>query len=631
MTRLRSPLSDPRAACLVVGLVAALVYANSLWNQFAYDDVHIIVDNPRIHSLATLPSALTVPYWPDAYGQELGLWRPATTASLGLLHVLGGGSAVVFHAANVLGHAAASVLVLLLCAAVMPLGAALVGGLVFAVHPVHVEAVSNLVGLAEILSAVTVLLACLVHIKGPPTTTWPRALALGGLYAVAFGAKESGVTLPGLILLVDAARQRLGFADLSAYVRDRWRAYVVMGVVAVALLVGRFMVLGSVANPFAPLGADLLAQVPRIWTLGEVWTHYVRLWVLPLDLYADYSPNVIPISFDWHAGNVAGVFAALSILCVSLYAWRRGDLAPASTSARAAAFGFVWFLIAISPTANAFFLTGVVLAERTLYLPSVGLAMATGWLISALARARPRAAVGVLALMLTFFAVRTWTRTPSWHDNQTFFTTLLNDAPHSGRAQWILGDEFLKAGNVSQGLLSYRLAVNMLGGHYVLMTDISQRLMEIERWSSAEALLMGAWRDRPEFALAPSLLAWTRAQYGDAEGTERFVRASLALYDQDPTRHHLLAWALAVQGRWDEAAAARARAVEFPVGINFWHQWMYRAYVARHDGDTLEVRLALDSAWASVATTRGRQALDSARVFDFGLAPRLVVDSTAAR
>ncbi|MEQ1856179.1 MAG: hypothetical protein ABL963_06910, partial [Longimicrobiales bacterium] len=621
MRGLGSPLRDMRAAALVVGLVAALVYVNSLWNQFAYDDVHIIEQNQRIHALGTLPSALTAPYWPDAYGQELGLWRPATTASFGLLHVLGGGSPVVFHAANVLGHAAASVLVVLLCAALMPLVPSLVAGLIFAVHPVHVEAVSNLVGFAEILSAIAALLACLVHVRGPTVTGWPRALALGALYAVAFGAKESGVTLPGLIFLVDAARQRLAFRDLGAYVGDRWRAYVAMAVVAAALLAGRVLVLGSVANPFAPLGADLLAEVPRIWTLGEVWTHYVRLWILPVDLYADYSPNVIPISLGWHVGNVTGVFAALGVLVLALFAWRKGEMAPGSDGVRAAAFGVVWFVIAVSPTSNGFFLTGVVLAERTLYLPSAGLALATGWLVSRLARDRPRVAVGALVIALGLFSVKTWTRTPSWRDNQTFFGTLLEEAPHSGRAQWILGDEFLKAGNVSQGLLSYRLAVNMLGSHYVLMTDIGQRLMEIERWGTAEVLLMRAWRERPQFALAPSLLGWIRAQHGDAPGTERLVRASLALYDQDPTRWHLLAWALAAQGRFDEARTARERAESFPATINFWHPWMYRAYVAREAGDDVGVHVALDSAWAAVATGLGRRSMDSLRGTDFGLPP----------
>jgi tetratricopeptide (TPR) repeat protein len=513
----------------------------------------------------------------------------------------------------------------------MPLTAALVAGLVFAVHPVHVEAVSNIVGFAEIISAAAILLACIAHLRSPTPSGWRQALAIGGLYAIAFGAKESGVTLPGLIFLVDAARQRLAPRDLGVYLRDRWRVYAVMAVVAATLLVGRWMVLGSVANPFPPLGADLLVQIPRIWTLGEVWSHYVRLWILPTDLYADYSPNVIPISHSWHAGNLAGVGVALGILVMALAAWRREALLPATDSARAFAFGVVWFVIAVSPTSNAFFLSGVVLAERTLYLPSVGLALATGWLVARLARDRPRAAAVLLSLTLVLASVKTWTRPPVWRDNQTFFRALLAEAPHSGRAQWILGDEFLKAGNVSQGLLAYRLAINMLGGHYVLVTDVSQRLMEIERWQTAERLLTGAWEQRPEFALAPSLLAWVRAQYGDAIGTERYVRASLALYDQDPTRYHLLAWSLAVQGRWDEARVARERADEFSEGIVFWHRWMYDAYVRRHEGDAPGALAALDSAWASVATVRGREAMDSARVADFGLSSALAPDSAVAR
>ena len=617
--RLSSPLRDARTAALLVGIIAVAVYVKSLRNGFAFDDVLILVDNQAIHDLRTLPAALTRPYWPDAYGRELGLWRPVTTASYGLLHVLGGGSALPFHVVNVLGHAAVSVLVLWLCAALLPLPAALAAGLVFAVHPVHVEAVSNIVGFAEILSAAAALIACLLHVRRPMRSDWAHALALGALYLVAFGAKESGVMLPGLILLVDAARKNLGLGDVAAHLKERWRDYTVMAAVAAALLAGRYAVLGSLANPFPPFGADLLAAVPRIWTLGEVWSHYVRLWIFPLDLYADYSPNVIPISLGWHAGNVVGVLVALAVLLTALLAARRSPLSAGGSMAGAVAFGVAWFAVAILPTANFFFLSGVILAERTLYLPSMGLAVATGWLVFHLGRTRPRAVATLLILALSLASVRTWTRTPVWTNNQTFFATLLRDAPHAGRSQWILGDSFLAAGNTSQALVAYRLAINILDGHYQLIAEISQRMMEIERWDTAERLLRQAYQDRPQFALAPSLLAWARAQHGDVEGTESFARASLERYEEDGTRHHLLAWALAAQGRWEEAAEARARAEAFDDVINFWHRWMYTAYAARHEGDSLAMRTALDSAWSSVATGRGRLAMDSARVADFGL------------
>ncbi len=629
MTRLGWPLRDVRTAAVVVGLLAVLVYANSLRNGFAYDDVHIVVDNQAIHSLGTLPGALVTPYWPTDFGRELGLWRPATTSMLGLLYAVGGGSPIAFHVANVLGHAAASVLVLLLCAALMPLSASLVAGLVFAVHPVHVEAVSNVIGMGEILSAVAILLACLVHVRGPARSGWGLALLIGALYAVAFGAKESGVVLPGLIFLLDAARQRIAFGDVARYIGERWRLYLVMSVVAAALLMGRYTILGSIANPFAPLGADLLAEIPRIWTLGEVWTHYVRLWVFPLDLYSDYSPNVIPISLAWRADNLVGAVMAIVVLATAWIAWRRPELSPGSSSSRAAALGVVWFVIAISPISNTLFLSGVVLAERTLYLPSVGLAAATGWLVVRLSRERPRGAWILLFLALSLSVVRTWTRTPDWKDNQTFFHALLRDAPHSGRSQWILGDEFLKAGNTSQALFAYRAAINILGGHYALVTEVANRLMEVERYQAAENLLMSAWQAQPRFALAPSILSWLRAQHGDAVGAERFARVSLAVYDRDPTRHYVLAWALAAQGRWGEARQARGRAEEM-AQASFWPQWMYLAYERREAGDSVGAYAALDSAWASRSSALSRQTLDAVRVAEFGLPSLLHADSAQA-
>ncbi|MDX1493562.1 MAG: hypothetical protein R3253_05870, partial [Longimicrobiales bacterium] len=277
-----SPLEDRRTALLLVGLAAAAVYLNSLPNLFAYDDLHIIQNNTAIHSLETLPGALVEPYWPGHYGRELGLWRPVVSGIYGLQWIVTGGDPMVFHAVNVLMHVVASLLVLLVLLQLMPLAAAFAGGLLFAVHPVHVEAVANVVGFAELISTAAVLGACLVNLRGGERSSWSAAAAVGLLYAVGIGSKESAITLPGLILLLDAARSRLGFAELPRYLAARWRVYAVMLVVAVAMLSARFAILGSIAAPFAPLGADLLTEISRIWTLGEIWLHYVRLWVFPL-------------------------------------------------------------------------------------------------------------------------------------------------------------------------------------------------------------------------------------------------------------------------------------------------------------------------------------------------------------
>ncbi len=612
MKLFESPLCSARVAAVMAAALAALVYANSLRNDFAYDDVHIVQENPDIRSLGTLPRALAEPYWPGEFAKQLGLWRPTTTAIVGLEYAVAGEDPLLYHLVNVVVHALTTAIVVLVLAELMSLTAAFIGGLVFAVHPVHVEAVANVVGIAELLPAALCLVAVLIHLRGPDRTGWGRALAIGGLFAVAFGAKESAVTLPGVLFLVDAARRRIGFGDLPDYVRRRWRPYLVMVVVSAVMLSIRFRILGSVAHPFAPLGAELLQEIPRIWTLPEVWSHYVRLLIFPMDLSADYSPNVIPISLGWRAANLVGVVLALGILLGALVAWRRPEMGRGRTTARAVAFGVVWFMITISPVSNVFFLSGVLLAERNLYLPSIGFAAAFGWLVLRLARERPRMSWVLVVAAVSLMSWRTWTRNPTWRDNTTVFGRMIADYPHSGRSQWVLGGLFFQRGRPEQGLVSYRAAINILGAHYPLIVEISRELMAAEYYHGAERLLLQAWREHPEIPSAPTLLAVVYSEEGKAEETERFCRIALALDDTRAVPHHLLAWALAEQGRWQEAAEARRGAIVHGES-GYWQQWVSLAYLRHQAGDTAGVKAALDSALIRARSSYALRQVDSLR------------------
>ncbi len=600
-----SPFRSPRSAAVIAGALAALAYANSILNGFAYDDLNIITKNPAIQSLTTLPGAILKPYWPGEFAKQLGLWRPFTTLYLGLQYAVSGQNPTLYHVVNVLAHAGVTVLVVLLLAELMSTASAFLAGLVFAIHPVHVEAVANVVGISEMGSAFFFLLACLVHVRGPDRTRWPRAALIGVLYVVAFGVKEGAVTLPGVLFLLDAVRRPIGFRDLKAYLGDRWRVYVTTAVGAAAMLVARFQVLGTIAHPFGPLGAQLLRQIPRIWTLATVWSHWVRLWVFPLDLSADYSPNVIPISLGWNAVNVAGAALALSILTISLILWRRAAMRRGQDTARTAAFGVVWFMITISPVANVFFLCGVLLAERTLYLPSVGLAAATGWLFVRYARVRPRLTPAVFVLCLGLLGWRTWTRTPTWKTNNTVFETMIRDHPESGRSQWVLGDLFMSQGRVRQALVAYRAAIAILGTHYSLVTSIARKLMALKDYKAAEVLLEVAWKERPDLPSAPGDLAVIASEQGDAKATERYCKIVIGLGNESAVYFHLLAWAYATQGEWKLAARARKEAIARGQG-DYWQQWESLAYLEWHDGDTTAARVAFDSA---VARARGRPAL----------------------
>lgn len=605
-----SPFGSIRAGAVLAGAVSALAFLNALWNGFSYDDLHIIVENFGLHEWETLPETVLGPYWPGRYGPGLGLWRPLVQAFFGLQWVLFGNSPVIFHLFNLLAHVGVTALVVVLLGELLPASAAFLAGLLFAVHPVHVEAVSSVVGLAELVAAFFFLLACIVFLRGGRRLSPGRTVLVLALFGLAFLSKESAVTLPGILFLLDGARRDLRLKDIGAYFRERWVVYGGLILVAIGILWARFLVLGSVARPFAPLGADLLDEIPRIWTVAATWPHIIRLFFFPLDLSVDYGPAVITIELGWNIVNTIGAAMGLAALVLALLSWRGRPMSRNLLSRRALGFGVVWFVITFSPTSNLFFLSGILLAERTLYLPSVGFAAALSWLLLRLYRERPLIVKGLVVVMLIGFTVRSWTRTPTWANNLEVFNTLIREHPEAGRSQWVLGDTYFQGGQVKEAMRAYRNAIGILGGHYNLMVEISRRLMGSDYYDAAEFVLKYAIADRPEFGVAPGLLATVYDRQGRFEEAEAMARASL---EEDPTRPvhlHILSRALQAQGRYQGAIEAREAAIRHGEGEH-WQQWSWLSGLHLDNGDTVSSIAALDSARLRARSQHEHRQIDS--------------------
>lgn len=606
-----SPFRSPRAASILAGALATCLFMNSLGNEFAFDDNPIIRENQAIQSLDSLPGTLLAPYWPGENGQNLALWRPVATVSYGLEWALWDGAPVGFHLVNVVLHGIVTGMVVLVLAELMPVAAAFVAGLFFAVHPVHVEAVANIVGRAEVLSALLFLLACLVILRGGERLGTGKGLVVLLLYGLAFLAKESAVTLPGVVFLLDAGRRELTFGTLGPYLRRRGMLYLGFVLVAAAILWARFLILGSVARPFPPLGADILEDIPRIWTVAATWPHIVRLFFFPSDLVVDYGPAVIPIALGWNPANIVGVAMVLAVLVLSLLTWHRGaTLAPGRISDRVLGFGVLWFIITLSPTSNFFFLSGILLSERTLYLPSVGFVAVVGWAVLRIRQTRPHLAPVLVASALALLAARSWLRTPTWRNDLEVFNTLITEHPESGRSQWILGDIYFAAGQRREALRAYRVAIGILGGHYSLMTELGRKFMGAGYDDAAELLLTYAWNDRPEFGVAPGLLANIYDRQGRFDRVEEVTKLRLAEDSTDAVQYHLLSRALEAQGRFREAAQVRREAIRHGEG-DHWQQWGWLARLELAAGDTLAAQIAMDSARARAQGSRANRDLDS--------------------
>jgi len=393
----------------VIFAVAVALYLPTVKYDFVQDDRVIVVANPAVHSFSLALRGFSRPYWPPPNAG--GLYRPLTILSYAVDWWLSGGRPWLFHLGNALWHGLAVVLVVVVLARWLPDPAALVAGLVFAVHPVHVEAVASIVGRAELLAAVGLLGAVASARRGWWTVTVVCA-------SMAMLSKEHGV-VAAILVLADDWLQPSGARRYPAGL------YGALGVVTAAFLAVWVKIGGSaaadVAAPFFGVGAGerLAVALPAL-------ARAARLLVWPSGLSADYGPQVIPIHSGGSLAAVAGVAVLAGVVALGVRCRR---------SWPALSFAALATALCCLPTSNLLFASGVVLAERNLYVAVLLVAVAAAYAVAAGAvrwGSRPtNVAVAILVLLL---AAGSFARLGAWRDNRAFLLTLLVDHPESYHA-----------------------------------------------------------------------------------------------------------------------------------------------------------------------------------------------------
>lgn len=495
------------APVLFLAIAAMAVYANSIANGFALDDVYIVQLNDRAHDPTDLVRIWLTPYWPFM-GQELGLYRPLTIFLFAIQWACGDGAAWVFHAANVALHGFVTGLSFFLLDRLTSRSAAFVGALIFAVHPVHTEAVANIVGQAELVAAAALLGACLVHVERPTgvSVSWPRRLLIALLFLIAVCAKENAVVLPALLVLMDFARRRVGltYNGIVVYARSMAMPLFILAAVLACYLILRFEVLGgSIAGSNAAPAMPYLREEHRVLNAFRAFPEFLRLLFFPQELSADYSPAVIMPVESVRPMVVLG--AALAILVTVLAA-----LTPWLP---AVGFPAAWFVITIVTVSNLFFPIGVLVAERTFYLPSfaVSALAAFAWQAAAAEIRSTRllrwSAPAVLAAVVILGAVWTWNRNPDWHDTNTLWQATYRDHPHSYRSQWVQAALLDAQGRPDLAAVHYRLAYEIYPRDTQFTSIYANFLIGHGNYADAVPMLEEARRIQPFTPFTASVLA----------------------------------------------------------------------------------------------------------------------------
>jgi protein O-mannosyl-transferase len=411
-----------RLGALLLIVVVAATFANAIDNEFVYDDQLVIVDDPAVRL-------------PLSAGFEGLRYRPLRTLSYRLDYALGGMNPRVFHVANVVYHAAAALFVQALLGT---LGAsapgALAGALLFAVHPVQVDAVSYAAGRRDVLCGLFYALGVVAYLRHRRSgMRAPLALAAVA-YVLAVLAKEMAITMPVAAVLADRWSQVRRPAARSP---GRGMVYLLV-----------FAAAGLLALAFTYGGHILHLASDRPWhggsaaanfgTVARVWVKYLQLLVWPATLSVDYSYDAFPVSTSVADPRALASLTLIVGLAVAGWAsWRRGGFVG---------LGLAWIAVTLLPVSQLVPFREL-LAEHYLYVPMIGAAAIFAGVVDDARRRWPtrrRLLAASVAVVVVAAAGRTVVRNRDWRDRLTLWSATVAVVPRCARAQFNLGQAYFE-------------------------------------------------------------------------------------------------------------------------------------------------------------------------------------------
>uniref|UniRef100_A0A8D0GY92 Protein O-mannosyl-transferase TMTC3 n=1 Tax=Sphenodon punctatus TaxID=8508 RepID=A0A8D0GY92_SPHPU len=429
---------------LIVGVVGAC-YWNSIFCGFVFDDVSAILDNKDLHPSTPLKNLFQNDFWGTPMSEERShkSYRPFTVLTFRLNYLFSELNAVSYHLLNLVFHAVVCIAFLKVCKLFLDNKSSVVASLLFAVHPIHTEAVTGVVGRAELLSSIFFLAAFLSYTKskGPDNTiVWTPIAVTVFLVAVATLCKEQGITVVGICcvyevfiaqgytlpVLWDTALQILRGKDSIPYsMLQTLLKLIVLMFSTLLLVVVRVQVIQSQLPVFTRFDNPAAVSPAPARQLTFNYLLPVNAWLLlnPSELCCDWTMGTIPLVESLlDIRNIATVTFFCFLGSLIIFSLRYpGD------SSKTVLMALCLIVLPFIPASNLFFPVGFVVAERVLYVPSMGfcILVAHGWRkLSNKSELRKLSWV-CLCLVLFTHALKTLHRNWDWESEYTLFMSAL--------------------------------------------------------------------------------------------------------------------------------------------------------------------------------------------------------------
>lgn len=472
---------------LIVALAAFFVYYNSLNNDFVFDDESVVQNNQSITVLSNIPKFFTAE---EGFHKVIGrYYRPVVSSLYAVDYALWGMKPFGFHLTNVIIHTIAALLLLMILIKLFGeqkygMMSALIGALIFSVHPIHTEAVTWISGRTDSLTTMFFFLSFLFYIKYSDEGNSKSFLGVSLIaYFLGLLSKEMIVTTPLLLFVYDYFFRKRDFN----WFKQNILPYALFIIVTVVFVLIRYLVLKDVVDRTTYMyfyGEEISTA---FYTMLKTIPVYFRLLVFPVNLLYHYN-GVIPDSY-----SIADVKVMLSVLfiiamfVISFYLQKKyGEVS----------FSVMFFMISLLPVMN-IIPTMNYMAERFLYLSSFVLSIVISFVIVRYANEKNKnLIIAFFLLVVVVFSYLTITRNTEWKNNETLYMTA--DGKDGSVLLVNAGNMYANKKNYTEAEKRYRRAIEIrdnsvlahhnLGLIFLIRGDIDSAEIKFKKGISIDSL-----------------------------------------------------------------------------------------------------------------------------------------------
>ena len=482
---------------VVIFLFSLLPYLNSIPGELVHDDKFAIIENPDIVNKFDIRSVFSNDFWgtPIHSPQSHKSYRPLTVLTFKLNHYLHEFSPHGYHILNIIIHFINSLLLFLISYFYIfsdNFLLSLCSACLFATHPIHTEAVAGVVGRAELLACMGFLSTLLVYlhlcVSSKRNVQFNYCYQLSGviLVGVMTGVstlcKENGVTVLGVCGLIDLAIHsrdsiKTAYKDLGKFnfsnsfnnckeflLRSLFLCVNLALILFLRLLVqrGELPTFIDEDNP-----ASFSSPLTKFLSYNYIYFVNVFLLVMPSRLSYDWQMGSIPLVQQFSdVRNIYSLLLWTVIICIVLrlsYCWAKS----VGVSHNPIFYSLILLIVPFVPSSNIFLRVGFVIAERVLYIPSIGLCICVPFgfnLILSKCRIPKIYSLSVLLLVI-MFSLKTHQRNKVWLNRESLFLSGIRDMPHNAKTHYNYANFLKDSLRNTEAISHYREAISLWPSH----------------------------------------------------------------------------------------------------------------------------------------------------------------------